>query len=147
MLIGTLAAAADVSTRTIRFYERRGLLPLPPRTGGGYRDYPVESVHRLRFIRDAQGAGLALAEIAGILDVRDSGQAPCGEVAGLVAAHLEQIEQRLADLQATHAVLRDLAARAAETDPGACTAADICTILRGPTAQAATRGRRAGNGR
>jgi DNA-binding transcriptional MerR regulator len=133
MLIGTLAAASGLSTKTIRFYERRGLLPVPPRTCGGYRDYPPESVQRLRFIRDAKSAGLALVEIAGILTVRDSGQAPCGEVAGLVAAHLDQIEQRLADLQATHAVLRDLAARAAEIDPDTCAAADICTILRGPT--------------
>jgi DNA-binding transcriptional MerR regulator len=132
MQIGTLAGATGLTTKTIRFYERRGLLPAPPRTRGGYRDYPAESVQRLRFIRDAQTAGLALTEIAGILTVRDGGQAPCTQVAVLLAAHLDRVEQRLADLQAARAVLRDLATRAAEIQPETCLEVDICTILRSP---------------
>ncbi len=132
MQIGTLAEAAGVTAKTIRFYEQRGLLPPPSRTAGGYRDYAGDAVARLRFIRDAQSAGLALAEIRGILDLRDRGQAPCEAVEALIAEHLEQIENRLADLRATRRALRDLAARAATVDPATCAEAEICTILARP---------------
>jgi DNA-binding transcriptional MerR regulator len=136
MQIGTLAETIGVSTKTIRFYEQRGLLPPPPRTVGGYRDYPPAAARRLRFIRDAQGAGLALAEIREILALRDSGQAPCAAVAALVAEHLDQIERRLADLRGTRAALHDLARRAAAIDPDTCAEGDICTLLAGQPGQA-----------
>jgi MerR family copper efflux transcriptional regulator len=129
MQIGTLAQAVGLSTKTIRFYEQRGLLPAPPRTSGGFRDYPPETVDRLRFIRDAQSAGLSLADIGGILALRDSGHAPCAHVKILIAGRLEQIERRLADLRATRTALRDLTRRAAEVNPDTCAEADICTIL------------------
>lgn len=77
MLIGDLGAAAGLSAKTIRFYEQFGLLPAPPRTPGGYRDYPAGATSRLAFIRRAQAAGLTLAEIGNILHIRDGGQAPC----------------------------------------------------------------------
>lgn len=129
MLISTLAEATGLSTKTIRFYEQRGLLAPPPRTRGGYRDYPAATVQRLRFIRDAQAAGLRLADILGVLALRDSGQAPCAHVEALVEDYLAQIEQRLADLRATRSALRNLARRALETDPETCSESDICTIL------------------
>lgn len=129
MQISTLAEAAGVSAKTIRFYEQRGLLPPPPRTAGGYRDYPPATVQRLRFIRDAQATGLRLADIEGILALRDSGQAPCSHVEALITEHLDQIERRLSDLRATRAVLRDLTRRAAQVDPDTCAEADICSIL------------------
>lgn len=129
MLISSLAEATGLSTKTIRFYEQRGLLPPPPRTRGGYRDYPAATVQRLRFIRDAQAAGLRLADILGILALRDSGQAPCTHVVALVEDYLTQIEQRLADLLATRSALQNLVRRAAKADPETCTQADICTIL------------------
>ncbi|MBA3744958.1 heavy metal-responsive transcriptional regulator [Sporichthya sp.] len=131
MQIGSLAEASDVSAKTIRFYEQRGLIPPPPRTSGGYRDYPAEAIQRLRFIRDAQGAGMTLADIGRILSVRDNGQAPCSEVSTLIAEHLDQVERRLTELTATRTRLRRLAHRAAGIDPDACVEADICTILVG----------------
>lgn len=129
MRIGDLAAASGVSTKTIRFYEQAGLLPAPPRTSGGYRDYPEQTVARLAFVRDAQGAGLTLAEIRSILVIRDSGRAPCGHVTALVDQRLQDIERRLAELRTTRSALRALAERAAETDPASCTDEAICTIL------------------
>ena len=129
MRIGAVAQACGLSTKTIRFYEQRGLLPAPPRTSGGFRDYPPQTVDRLRFIRDAQGAGLTLADIAGVLALRDSGQAPCAQVEALIVERLAQIERRLADLAATRTVLRQLARRAGEVDPATCAEADVCTIL------------------
>jgi len=129
MRIGVLAAEAGLSTKAIRFYEQAGLLPEPARTAAGYRDYPAEAASRLAFVRDAQAAGLTLAEIRGVLAVRDRGQAPCEHVTGLLDQHLAQIEQRLAELTRSRRVLWDLKHRAAATDPADCTADRVCTIL------------------
>lgn len=132
MRIGELAAACGLTAKTIRFYEQEGLLPEPPRTSGGYRAYPSEAVSRLAFIRDARSAGLTLADIRGIMVLRDSGETPCGHVTDLIARHLAEIDRRLAELRATRATLRELAQRAAATDPSACHDAYICTIITGP---------------
>jgi DNA-binding transcriptional MerR regulator len=133
MRIGELAAANDLTPKTIRFYEQAGLLPAPPRTAGGYRDYPPQTSARLAFIRDAQSAGLTLAEIRSILVLRDSGETPCAHVTGLIEQHLDDIERRMAELRKTRSALRGLAERAAATDPSTCTDADICSIIDGPT--------------
>ncbi|WP_455362437.1 heavy metal-responsive transcriptional regulator [Streptomyces sp. SYSU K21746] len=130
MRIGELATACGLTTKTLRYYEQAGLLPAPPRTSGGYRDYPYEAVQRLAFVRDARSAGLTLADIRGILAVRDSGEAPCDHVTRLIDRHLHDIDRRLAELRKTRTALRGLAQRAAETDPRSCTEADICRILR-----------------
>ncbi|AJE82002.1 MULTISPECIES: heavy metal-responsive transcriptional regulator [Streptomyces] len=130
MRIGDLATHTGLTTKTIRFYEDSGLLPAPPRTPGGYRDYPDHTATRLAFIRDAQRAGLTLAEIRSVLALRDDGHAPCTHVTRLIHGHLDDIDRRMADLVATREALRDLAGRAATTDPAACGADDICTILK-----------------
>ncbi|MFG3015653.1 MerR family DNA-binding protein [Streptomyces cinerochromogenes] len=106
-----------------------GPLPAPPRTPGGYRDYPEQTKARLGFIRDAQGAGLSLSEIRSVLTLRDGGQTPCAHVTVLIDQHLTDIERRLAELTATREALRGLARRAAATDPAAGTADDICNFL------------------
>ncbi|MGW7363532.1 heavy metal-responsive transcriptional regulator [Streptomyces sp. NPDC054841] len=129
MRIGDLAASSGLTTKTIRFYEQAGLLPAPPRTPGGYRDYPEQTTRRLAFIRDAQGAGLTLAEIRSVLALRDAGASPCEHVTALIDRHLADIDRRLAELGATRTALQALAERAAATDPAACTDADICRIL------------------
>ena len=132
MRIGELAAACEMTAKTIRFYEQVGLLPEPARTAAGYRDYPPEAATRLTFIRDAQRAGLTLAEIRSVLALRDSGQAPCDHVGELIQQHLADIEHRKAEQRKTRMALRDLAERAAQTHPSTCTEADICTIIGGP---------------
>lgn len=133
MRVGEVAAAAGLTAKTVRFYEQAGLLPAPPRTSARYRDYPPETTVRLRFIREAQAAGLTLADIRGVLAVRDAGDPPCEHVAPLIQAHIEQIERRISELTAARAVLRGLARRAAVTDPADCTESDICSILTGHT--------------
>ncbi|MFJ3620557.1 heavy metal-responsive transcriptional regulator [Streptomyces iakyrus] len=132
MRIGELAAETGLTTKTIRFYEQAGLLPPPPRTPGGYRDYPRHTVARLAFVREAQAAGLTLAEIRSVLALRDSGQAPCTQVGTLIDEHLAEIDRRMAELRQARTVLRELARRAAVTDPDTCAAGDICTILTRP---------------
>lgn len=129
MRIGVLAARAGLTTKTVRFYEDAGLLPPPPRTPAGYRDYPAQTLTRLTFIRNAQAAGLALAEIRGVLAIRDRGQAPCQHVTSLIDQHLAQVGQRLAELTQAQNVLRDLKHRAAGTDPAACASDEVCSIL------------------
>ncbi|MFJ8550879.1 heavy metal-responsive transcriptional regulator [Streptomyces sp. NPDC093676] len=129
MRTGELAAASGLTAKTIRFYEQTGLLPEPPRTPGGYRDYPPQTAHRLAFIRDAQSAGLTLAEIRSVLALRDSGEPPCTHVTDLIDQHLADIERRMAELRKTRTALRGLAERAAVTDRSTCTQADICRIL------------------
>jgi MerR family copper efflux transcriptional regulator len=129
MRIGVLAGRAGLTAKTIRFYEQADLLPEPPRTPGGYRDYPAQSVSRLGFVRGAQAAGLTLAEIRGVLAIRDSGQAPCQHVTGLIDGHLAQVEQRLAELAQARDALRALRDRAAATDPFDCMNDQVCSIL------------------
>lgn len=132
MRTGELASAAGLTAKTVRFYEQAGILPEPPRTAGGYRDYPPRAVHRLAFVREAQSAGLTLAEIRSVLALRDSGEAPCAHVTELVEQHLADIERRMAELRKARSTLRVLAERAAATDPATCTEADICRIIDTP---------------
>jgi MerR family transcriptional regulator, copper efflux regulator len=129
MLIGDLATQAGLSAKTIRFYEQAGLLPQPPRTPGGYRDYPPGTFDRLAFIRHAQSAGFTLADIRGVLAIRDSGQAPCQHVSVLIGEHLAQVERRIAELTGARDALKDLQRRAAATDPANCAESEICSIL------------------
>ena len=129
MLIGDLADRAGLSAKTIRFYEQAGLLPQPPRTAGGYRDYPPGALDRLAFIRHAQSAGFTLADIRGVLAIRDSGQAPCQHVSVLIGEHLARVERGIAELTRARDALKDLQRRAAATDPANCAESEICSIL------------------
>jgi DNA-binding transcriptional MerR regulator len=129
MLIGDLATRAGLSAKAIRFYEQAGLLPQPPRTSGGYRDYSPGAVDRLAFIRQAQAAGFTLADIRGVLAIRDSGRAPCQHVSVLIDEQLAQVERRIAELTRARDALKDLQRRAAVTDPADCAEPEICIIL------------------
>ena len=80
MRIGELAAAAGTTTKTLRFYEESGLLPQTERAANGYRSYGPEALSRLDFIRRGRVAGLTLAQIREVIDIRDAGEAPCHHV-------------------------------------------------------------------
>ena len=129
MKIGEMAAMAGMTTKTLRFYEERGLLPAPTRTPSGYRDYPPEVLNRLDFIRRGRNAGLTLAQISEILELRDAGQAPCHHVEALLSHQLAQLDRQIADLQELRASVAVLHEGAAAADPDACYAADICRYL------------------
>ena len=96
---GALAEAAGVGRETVRFYERKGLLPEPPRTTSGYRDYPLESVGRLRFIRRAQGLGFTLDEIAELLALRVDEVAACSTVEARAREKLSSVADKLTELR------------------------------------------------
>jgi MerR family Zn(II)-responsive transcriptional regulator of zntA len=127
--IGELAAMTGTTTKALRFYEERGLLPPPQRTPGGYRDYPPEAGDRLEFIRRGRNAGLTLAQIAEILELRDAGHAPCHHVEKLLASRLAELDRQIADLQELRATVAELHLHATEADPETCYAATVCRYL------------------
>jgi DNA-binding transcriptional MerR regulator len=132
MLIGELADAAGLPSQTIRLYERRGLLPEPERGANGYRIYNESTLTRLNFVRTAQAAGLTLAEIGSVIDLRDDGNVPCTHVASLTDRKLADVRARISDLTILEAELTDLIERGHRLDPADCTDADICHILTPP---------------
>ena len=99
MRIGELAEAADTTTKTLRYYEDQGLLRAAGRTPGGYRDYTTDTLTRIDFIHRGQAAGLTLAQIRQILDIRDHGQAPCNHVRDLLDTRLTDIDRQIHQLQ------------------------------------------------
>lgn len=129
MLIGQLADALGIPTRTVRFYERKGLLPDPQRAENGYRVYDNTTVARLRFVRTAQAAGLTLAEIASVIHVRDDGITPCSHVDSLLEAKLAEVRERRLQLATLESELAQLLDRSRRLDPADCTAGEICHIF------------------
>jgi DNA-binding transcriptional MerR regulator len=103
---GELAKAAGISTDSLRFYERKGLLPLPPRTDAGYRQYPATALDRVLLIRRALDLGFSTEELAKLLRVRERGGVPCGNARALLASKLEQLGQRLEELRLLRQTLR-----------------------------------------
>ena len=111
MRVTDLATAAEVSADTVRYYERVGLLPPPPRTPAGYRRYGPDAVDRLRFIQGAQRLGLRLREIGDLLAVRDTGTCPCEPAEDLLGRRLAEVDAEIARLTALRAeIVRMLAA-------------------------------------
>jgi DNA-binding transcriptional MerR regulator len=88
---GELAAKAGVSKDTLRFYERRRLLPRPRRADNGYRRYPASALGRVRMIRAALAIGFTIEELTSILAVREAGGAPCRQVRRLAGEKLDRL--------------------------------------------------------
>lgn len=129
MKIGELAELADVSSKTIRYYESIGLLEDPPRTESGYRQYDDRAVDRLQFIRDAQATGLTLGEIASVLELKEAGQGTCAHTTELLERHLHEIDSQIERLVQARTTLRELADRAHSLDPAGCTDPNRCQVI------------------
>ena len=127
--IGELADLAGVTTKTIRYYESIGLIAEPERTDSGYRDYGVEGVERLRFVRDAQATGLSLAEISSVLELKDTGSTSCSHTAALLERHMADLDEQILRLQQAREDLASLAGRAASLDPSSCTDPNRCQVI------------------
>ena len=106
--IGEVAGRAGVNVQTLRFYERRGLLPEPPRRASGYREYAPESVRRVRFIKRAQELGFTLAEVEELLRLREDPRIPCREVRATAETKIADIEEKMRRLRAMRAALAAL---------------------------------------
>ena len=141
MQIGELARSAGLNPRTLRYYERIGLLVPSGRTAAGYRLYTARDARRLGFIRRAQGLGLPLQAIAEILAVRDAGGAPCRRVRALAEARAAELDRRIAELQELRAELTRLAERAVAVEPDCAAGSPDCLAFE-PEPAAAGAGRR-----
>jgi DNA-binding transcriptional MerR regulator len=98
--IGTVARHAGVSVDTVRYYERRGLLPAPSRRASGYRSYRSDAADRLRLIKQIQSLGLPLDDIRDLLSMLDSGSATCGNQRPRFEAVVQRIDAEIARLRA-----------------------------------------------
>ena len=122
LTIGRLAELGGVNLETVRYYERRGLLPKPPRTQAGYRQFPPDTAQRLRFIKRAQELGFSLEEIRDLLALRvESGN--CTDVRARAQAKIADIEEKMKTLAAMKSTLRNLVNQCEQS------ASDECVIL------------------
>ncbi len=123
MTIAGLAKAGGVGVETVRYYQRRGLLPEPPRSGGdgpggGVRRYGAADVRRLRFLRVAQGAGFTLDEIGELLALDATEDR--ARARSLALARIADLDARIADLTAARAALSRLAEACGSGSDGPC---------------------------
>jgi DNA-binding transcriptional MerR regulator len=116
MRIGELAAAAGVDVETIRFYEREGLLPPPPRDASGYRAYNDAAVRRLTFIRHCRAL-----DVRALLALLDDPGCGCGAADAMVDTQIDRVRERIAALRSLEATLVALRARCvAPTTSASC---------------------------
>ncbi len=106
-----LARRTGANLETVRYYEKIGLLPEPPRTAGGYRSYDAAHERRLRFVLRARELGFSLDEIRALLRLVDERDRPCAEARGLAAIHLQDVRAKIADLKRMERVLKDVVAQ------------------------------------
>lgn len=108
LTIGHLAKQAGVNLETVRYYERRGLLPKAPRSASGYRLFPTDSARRLRFIRRAQELGFSLKEIRELLSLRVSRTTTSRDIRARAEAKIADIEAKIRSLDSIKKTLRKL---------------------------------------
>ncbi|MEK7668481.1 MAG: MerR family transcriptional regulator [Gemmatimonadota bacterium] len=124
LTIGRVAAEVGVNIQTIRYYERRGLIPAPDRTPSGYRQYAADAISRLRFIKHAQELGFSLAEIQELLDLRVRRGTACGAIERSARQKIGLIQRKIRSLQRMNHALERLAAACEARRP-----TDACPIL------------------
>jgi MerR family mercuric resistance operon transcriptional regulator len=123
---GELAQRSGCNIETVRFYEKQGLLPTPPRTAGGHRDYAPEHLKRLIFIRRSRELGFTLDRVRNLLALVDGSDWTCAEVQAMTLDHLADIRRKIADLETLAQTLEDMAA---QCDGGAVPACPIVDAL------------------
>ena len=96
--IGELAGRADVNRETIRYYERRGLIPKPPRNESGHRQYSEIDVKRTWFIKHTQSLGFSLNEIHELLMLKNQSETTCMDIQKIVESKISDIDQKIRDL-------------------------------------------------
>ena len=111
MKIGELSRATGTNIETIRYYERIGLLPPPARTGANYRSYDGGHRARLSFVRHSRDLGFTIEEIRSLLDLSDHPDRDCGEADRIATRHLQQVEEKIAQLSALRDELQRIVGR------------------------------------
>ena len=124
MQIKDLARSTGLDTETIRFYEKQGLLPAPPRRANGYRDYGPAHLERLSFIRHCRALDMPLADIARLLALADSPPEDCSDINRLVDAQIGRVRARLQSMRALEKQLLRLRRQCTQSQEG-----QACGIL------------------
>lgn len=114
---GELAKKVKVNVQTIRYYERRGLLPEPPRNESGYRQYSQNAVRRMEFIKRAKKLGFTLKEISELLSLRVDSNTTCNEVKELTEDKISDMEEKIRTLQEMKEALGKLLSACTGTGP------------------------------
>jgi Cu(I)-responsive transcriptional regulator len=120
MNIGEAAKASGVSAKMIRHYEDIGLIPRARRTDSGYRRYSNVDVHTLRFIRQARSLGFAIKQIQALLSLWRDQRRPSSKVKALALAHIEELDERIREMQAMRVTLQELASHCHGDDRPDC---------------------------
>jgi MerR family copper efflux transcriptional regulator len=124
LTIGEVAKQANVHVETLRYYERRGLIPKPHRTVSNYRVYSAENLRRVKFIRQAQGLGFSLKEIKKLLGLRATPRARCADVRRYATAKIQDIDGKIRSLARMRKTLEKLVGECSTDGP-----ATQCPIL------------------
>jgi MerR family mercuric resistance operon transcriptional regulator len=122
---GQLAKKAQVGTETVRYYERRGLIPEPDRRESGYRQYPPETVTRIQFIKHAKELGFSLTEIHELLSLQLNPALSCSEVKKIAEAKIRHIDEKIGKLQRMKRSLTELTRECSGNKP-----VSDCNILK-----------------
>lgn len=107
--IGALSKRTGCKVETIRYYERIGLMPAPPRSEGGHRLYGEPQTRRLGFIRRTRELGFTLDQIRTLLRLVDGGRYTCAQVKRITVRHLDEVRRKVADLRKIERVLARMA--------------------------------------
>lgn len=122
--IGELAKQIGCEIVTIRYYEKEGLMPKPPRSEGNFRLYGDRHIERLQFIRNCRSLDMTLEEVRTLLELRDAPAQECGEVNTLIDEHIREVEVRVETLLGLKQHLMSLRKKCSGTWP-----TDSCPIL------------------
>lgn len=122
---GELARRAGCNIETVRYYERIGLLPNPPRSENGFRSYEERHLTRLTFIRRARELGFTLEEVQGLLRLVDGGHYTCAQVQELALRHAEDIQRKINDLHRMQRALKEMSAQCSGEEVPKCPIVEI----------------------
>lgn len=135
--IGTLSKRTGVNIETIRYYEKCGIMPDPPRTSGGFRVYKEAHLKRLRFIRRCRQLGFTMADIEGLLGLVDENGYTCGEVCTFTLNQAEMVKHKINDLKRLEKALRSIASQCTGDDVPDCPIIDALLASGDPLALSA----------
>ena len=123
--VGDLAARSGCKVETVRYYEKTGLMPDPPRSGGGHRIYTLAHLKRLFFIRRSRALGFPIEQVRKLLRFIDEPDHTCSEVRGMAMSHAQAVQEKIDDLERLRTALNEMAVRC----KGAPYPADDCPII------------------
>lgn len=123
--VGVLAKNAGCNVETVRYYEKAGLMPEPPRSPGGHRLYAQAHLRRLGFIRRSRELGFSVAQVRALLQLVDEPEHTCGEVRAIAQAQTDEVRRRIRDLERLRQALDDMVE---QCDGGQYSVAD-CPIV------------------